>query len=50
MRIFWLRFCILYYFAVSYAEILRFYKKKKFDRADIGGDTNVPLNLRIEEE
>ncbi len=28
-------------------EILRFCKKKICDRANIGGDTNIPLSLRL---
>jgi hypothetical protein len=36
---FWLRFWNLYYFFVSYVKILRFYKKKFFDWAIIGGGT-----------
>jgi hypothetical protein len=29
----------MYYFFISYVKILRFYKKKNFDQAIIGGDT-----------
>ncbi len=32
----------MYYFIVSYAQILGFCKKKNFDRASIGGDTIIP--------
>jgi hypothetical protein len=43
---FWLRFCILYYFIVSYPQILRFCKKI-FYQATIGEDTIIPLSLRL---
>jgi hypothetical protein len=46
-ELFWLRFWILYYFIVSYVQILRFCKKNFFDQATIGGDTIIPLSLRI---
>jgi hypothetical protein len=45
---FWLRFWILYYFIVSYAQILRFWKKI-FDQAIMGGDTIILLSLRLAE-
>jgi hypothetical protein len=35
----WLRFWNLYYFFISYVKILRFYQKKNFYQAIIGGDT-----------
>ncbi len=37
---------ILYYFIVSYAQILR-YCKKNIDQATIGGDTIIPLSQRL---
>ncbi len=42
----WLRFSILYYSIVSYVKILRFFKKKLFDWAIIGGGTIFPRSLR----
>ncbi len=44
---FWVRFRILCYFIVSYAQILRFCKKTFFDQATIGGDTIIPRSLRL---
>ncbi len=44
---FWLRFWIVCYFNVSYAQILRFCKKTFFDQATIGGDTIIPRSLRL---
>ncbi len=42
---FWLRFWILYFFIVSYAQILRFCKKF-FELGHYWGDTIIPLSLR----
>ncbi len=47
MRIFLAPILILYYFIVSFAQILRFCKKKFLDQATIGGDTIIPLSLRL---
>ncbi len=43
---FWLRFWNLHYFFVSYVKILRFYKKKNFVWAIIGGGTIFPRSPR----
>ncbi len=42
-----LGFWNLYYFFVIYVKILRFYKKKIFDWPLNGGDTIIPLSLRL---
>jgi hypothetical protein len=40
-------FFILYYFIVIYAQILRCCKNFFWDKATIGGDTIIPLSLRL---